>query len=424
MSRIYPVVLLLGLVLMVVGATTTYVALGQDGESEPIEEPATEEIQPTPTLEPTVEAPPVVVEQPAQPMVEAPPVQPTVVMPSPTLVPTEVIPPTLMPTEVIAPTLVPTEVILPTVAPTDVPEQTEAVAPTEVIPPTIVENAIPAVEAAAPEQTEVVMPTAVENVAPTEAVNMPEQTEVVAPTEMVILPEQTEVVAPTEVIDLPVTSTVLDVSAGQSNSPEVPTVGPANPLESTPSVAPTSEVIVPTAESTLEPTVDLLPSATPGDGIATAIPVEATEEAVTASTLIRGSASSAFGQLQGIALTLTQPDGTVLETVTDEQGSFIFEGLLPGDYTLSAALLGALTSQTSFTLTEGQQLELPPAVLPIGDLNQDNQIDMNDVVLVAANYDNPADVIGVDLNGDAWIDISDLAIIGAQFGTVGPLPWS
>ena len=445
MSRIYPVVLLLGLVLMVAGAATTYVALGQDGETQVVEEPVTEEVQPSPTLEPTVEPPPVI-EQPAQPVVEAPPVQPTVVLPSPTLVPTEIIPPTAVPTEVIPPTAVPTEIIPPTevIPPTLVPtevivEQTEMVAPTEVIPPTVVE---PVAEAVVPEQTEavenivpteaVVLPEQTEVAAPTEAVIVPEQTEVVAPTEAVIVPEQTQVVAPTEAVlptatlDPALIPTLPDSGTGQSNEGEVPTLGPENPLDITPTeaviVPEQTEVVAPT--EVMLPTIDPLSSPTPVEVIPTEISAEATEEVVNTGTVIRGSASTAFGQLQGIALTLTQPDGTVLETVTDAQGGFLFEGLLPGDYTLSAAVTGALTSQTTVTLTEGQQLDLPPAVLAIGDLNQDNQIDMNDVVLLAANYNYPAEVAGVDLNGDSWIDVSDLAILGAQFGAVGPLPWN
>jgi hypothetical protein len=416
MSRMYPVILVLGLLLMVGGVATTYIALGQDSENQPVEEVQTQE--PTPTLEPTIE--PVVVEQqPVQPVVEQPIVQPTQVIP-PTLVPTEIVPPTAVPTEVTPPTVVPTEIIPPTLVPTEVipptvviedvaaisetivPEQTEAVAPTE---------ALPVVE-----QTEVVAPTEV--IPPTEAVIVPEQTEAVVPTE-VILPEQTEEVVPTEdiapTVDPNIMPTLPPVSGGQS----VPTVGPENPLEATATLMPTLEI---TATVDMQPTIDLLASATPGEILPTEVLPEATEELVNTGGLVRGSVSSTFGQ--GIALILTQPDGSTLETVTDEQGGFTFEGLLPGDYKLNATSLGALSNEAIFTLTEGQHFELPPTVLAVGDLNQDNQIDMNDVVLLAANYNYPSDTVGVDLNGDAWIDVSDLAIIGAQFGAVGPRPWS
>lgn len=411
MSRLYPVVLVLGLLLMAGGVATTYVALGQDSENQRVEEVITAE--PTPTLEPTLE--PVVVEQ--QPVVEQPPVQPTQV-PPPTLVPTEVIAPTLVPTEIIPPTVVPTEVLPPTLIPTEVPAEAvvieaAALEQTEVVAPAEAPEALPVVE-----QTEVVMPTEVlpvveqtEVVAPTEAVPAVEQTEAVAPTEAVIVPEQTEVIVPT--IDPNVLPTLPPVSGGLSNGAEVPTAGPDNPLEGVATLMPTLEI---------QPTIDPLASVTPGDILPTEVLPEVTEEVLNTGGLIRGSVSSAFGQ--GIALILTQPDGTTLEAISDEQGGFTFAGLLPGDYRLSATAPGALRSEAIFTLTEGQQLELPPAILAIGDLNGDNQIDMSDVVLLAANYDNPADVAGVDLNGDAWIDISDLAIIGAQFGAVGPLPWS
>jgi hypothetical protein len=240
------------------------------------------------------------------------------------------------------------------------------------------------------------------------------------------MPEQTEANAPPEMLEPDLTPLVPDAASGQSNNAEVPTVGPENPLEMTATIVPTSEapVIAPTAENPAGPTSDLLPSAAPVEEAIIEVPAEATEELVTTGTLIRGSASSAIGQLQGITLALMQPDGTLLEMVTDEQGGFMFEGLLPGDYTLSAVMPGALSSRATFTLAEGQQLELPPTVLMIGDLNQDNQIDLNDVVLLAANYNYPSEAVGIDLNGDSWIDISDLAILGAQFGAVGPLPWT
>lgn len=430
MSRIYPVVLLLGLVLMAAGAATTYVALGQDGENPVSEEASVAELllTPTPTLEPTFEAPPVleappvqpVVQQPAPPVVEVPPVQPVVEQPAQ---------PVVEAPQVIEPVVV--EEANPVADEVTEPEAPQVSQPVEVVPTVDETNAAPVVEIVVePEQTEAIE--TVEN-EPVPDQAAAEQTPAVEEPVQVVGPEQTEAVEPVETVPEPAdeaaeptvdpgTIPTLDgIGTGQSASAEVPTVGPENPLEEVPALEPTSEATE-AEEIPAGPDAEPLPTETPADLAEAEIPAEETE-AVQPSTQVRGSASGAFGQLQGITLTLTQPDGTIVEAITDEQGSFSFEGLLPGDYTLSARMPGALTSQAVFTLTEGQQFELPPAVLAIGDLNQDNRIDMNDVVLLAANYNYPAEAAGVDLNGDSWIDISDLAIIGAQFGAVGPLPW-
>ncbi len=125
------------------------------------------------------------------------------------------------------------------------------------------------------------------------------------------------------------------------------------------------------------------------------------------------------------ALVLMLPDGTASRTQTDSEGNFIFAGLLPGAYRIDASCGGFLGATVMFTLTDGQQLALPPVALAAGDTNSDNRIDLLDAALVASNLDHAADLIPqADLNHDGMVDVRDLTLIGMQFGKTGPLNWS
>lgn len=124
----------------------------------------------------------------------------------------------------------------------------------------------------------------------------------------------------------------------------------------------------------------------------------------------------------GVVVTLSLPDGSALQTLTDSRGVFTFVNLLPGDYRVDAGTTGYLSSQFAFALGEGQSLTLPPATLISGDTNADNRIDLSDAVLIAANFNLTA-ITPADLNNDGVVDIRDLTAIGTYFGKAGPMPW-
>ncbi len=125
----------------------------------------------------------------------------------------------------------------------------------------------------------------------------------------------------------------------------------------------------------------------------------------------------------GIAVMLTLPDGSALQTTTDGAGNFTFADLAAGMYRVDAGAAGYLTSQTTFMLPEGQNVVLPSAMLVGGDTNLDNKIDLTDAALIAANFDSASVVAGADLNHDGIVDIRDLTAIGAYFGLSGPTQW-
>jgi hypothetical protein len=314
----------------------------------------------------------------------------------------------------------PVEQIVPAAAPIIV----ASPVPTEIIlaiePTAMIEESAPAL----PEQTEAVLP---QIIIPTAAIEM------TATPETVILPEQNEVVAPTvEII-------VTDVQPPLEQTAVVdPNILPTADTDNTEVVPPVDAAPLPTATMALTPTIEAPvivgvtvepDSALPLEptlAVTEVVPepaAEITEEAVIPAMQVAGLVSSAFGQREGIALALTLPDGSQMQTNSDHVGAFLFQQLGPGDYVLEASTPGSLSRRAAFTLADGQGLELPPVILTMGDLNGDNQVDMGDVMLVAANYGNPAAMIGVDINSDGLIDVRDLAIIGAQFGESGPLPW-
>lgn len=171
-------------------------------------------------------------------------------------------------------------------------------------------------------------------------------------------------------------------------------------------------------ESPVEPTVVPLegadmPEAT--DAPFTPVPVGRISGSVTRAE----SADSS-----GINLTLTRPDGTMLNLPTGAEGLFAFSNMEAGAYALQASSGGFLSSETAFSLEAGQDLVLPAVILPAGDTNGDNLIDLADAALVAANFDALPPVSEADLNQDGLVDLRDLALLGNAYGLTGPLPWA
>jgi hypothetical protein len=122
----------------------------------------------------------------------------------------------------------------------------------------------------------------------------------------------------------------------------------------------------------------------------------------------------------GIVVMLTLPNGSALQTITNSTGNFTFANLVPGTYRLDAGVSGYLSSQTTFTLTEGQNVVLPSSMLVGGDTNLDNKIDLTDAAFIAANFDSTSIVAGADLNHDGIVNALDLAIFKQRFGTTDP----
>ena len=276
----------------------------------------------------------------------------------------------------------------------EIPPPTDVVVPTVIIQPTDIPAPVqPVVQPTVAVPTEVVQPVIV-------------PTEVVQPVQPTAVAEQPQV-PPTAVVDAQVQA-----------QPTV--VVPVSPVPTDAGVVVTPVIEQPSAPlGTLPPPSNISPTAENPVVIPTlVIPTIAALMQVTGQI---GAPLKA--DYSGILVTLTLPDGSALQTITDSTGNFTFANLAAGAYRVDAGASGYLSSQTNFTLAEGQNLMLPPATLVGGDTNLDNKIDLTDAALIAANFDSASIVAGADLNHDGIVDIRDLTAIGAYFGLAGPTQW-
>lgn len=231
-------------------------------------------------------------------------------------------------------------------------------------------------------------------------------TDVPPPTAEPVVVQPTEVVANAQVVPTNVESTIIP--------PTVVVQQPNEPLGTLPPAP-----VVPTAENPVVIPTIALPTAEVNGNAPPPQPAP-----MVVMTQVNGRVGVGLkADFSGIVVTLKLPDGQSLQTVTDSAGNFSFPNLAAGTYQLSAGSAGYLSSQTSFTLAQGQTLTLPVAMLVGGDTNLDNKIDMADASLIAANFDSATVVAGADLNHDGVVDIRDLTAIGAYFGKVGPTAW-
>jgi len=282
------------------------------------------------------------------------------------------------------------------------------------------------VEAPADQSAPVVAPTVV--VPPTD---IPVQPTVVQPT----VEQPTVVVVPTDVAQpIQPTAVVQDQQAGAAGgSDQQPSVAPtaiviipASPIPTDAGTVPTPVIVAPTSPlGTLPPASNISPTAESPVVIPNVV-------LPTAQMTVQAALMQVAGQIgaplradsAGIVVVLTLPDGTSQQTMTDAAGNFAFANLAPGNYRVDAGVVGYLSSQTTFTLNQDQNLVLPSAMLVGGDTNQDNKIDLTDAALIAANFDSSSIVAGADLNHDGIVDIRDLTAIGAFFGLSGPTQWN
>lgn len=199
--------------------------------------------------------------------------------------------------------------------------------------------------------------------------------------------------------------------------------------------APPTETAVP-ATATTEPP----PSATATSTPTVSVSVTATTESPAAETATPtptrtpaptgGEAGTIAGQvaLQGRETAggiNVMVDG-VPHAVTESDGTFSV--IMPaGRYTVRASYPKYLPiEQADVAVQSGETTSLPPAILPAGDVDEDGDVDLFDLVRCAVNLrggvipgKGPADV-----NGDHVVDIRDFLLTRRNYGRVGPAPWS
>lgn len=113
---------------------------------------------------------------------------------------------------------------------------------------------------------------------------------------------------------------------------------------------------------------------------------------------------------------------------TDSSGDFTVTGVATGVHTAMASHPGYLSSEdASVPCQAGQTTQMPETTLVGGDANNDGQIDLFDLVIVAAvyrscagdpNFDSQADV-----NETGCVDIFDLVLVASNYRDEGPKGW-
>jgi hypothetical protein len=140
-------------------------------------------------------------------------------------------------------------------------------------------------------------------------------------------------------------------------------------------------------------------------------------------------------QLQGRydhsgAAVVAEKDGIVVASATtDASGNFTLENLAPDTYELYAMMYGYLDAlkASGVVVVTGECTDVGPVKLLGGDVapqdpEPDNAIDISDIAYIAFRFlggDMTADV-----NSDGVVNILDLTMAAANFGRIGPTPWS
>jgi hypothetical protein len=118
----------------------------------------------------------------------------------------------------------------------------------------------------------------------------------------------------------------------------------------------------------------------------------------------------------GVLVTLE--GAAVLTTTTDISGTYVFEDLATGLYTVTLGHDGYLSVVTEVQVSGCELVELCTFHMIAGDLNNDEIIDVADLALCAANFGGTGP--DGDVNDDGVVNIYDLVLIGKNFKISGP----
>lgn len=194
---------------------------------------------------------------------------------------------------------------------------------------------------------------------------------------------------------------------GPSAEPTLPPTETPLPTEEPPTPTATVEV---TPEPTAEPPTET-PTATP-------------TEPVVGSGVIQGVARyQSAADPSGIGVQLVADGSLVTQVITGADGVYRFESLAPGTYLVLLSAAQHIALVYTVTVTDAAPLDLGTGILPAGDTDGSQTIDLADAVLVGSNFDLsiPPAPAAADLNRDGVVNILDLVLIGGNFNLIGPI---
>jgi hypothetical protein len=115
--------------------------------------------------------------------------------------------------------------------------------------------------------------------------------------------------------------------------------------------------------------------------------------------------------------------GDLPPVTTIFDGSYAVSNVPTGQYFIKAVRPGYLCAQGYVTITiAGETRTLPPVTLMAGDLNEDGQVDLFDLVRMTAAF-GTQDIADprADLTGDGKLNLFDMTLAGNNLGQTGPL---
>ncbi len=154
---------------------------------------------------------------------------------------------------------------------------------------------------------------------------------------------------------------------------------------------------------------------------------------ITPATVVIGYQGGGAGAIHGRVLrygykgttpptvTASMSSGPAISTMVDANGYFTITVPTGGSYTVQATFPGYLTAQKDNAYVSGYMIEIGTTYMRGGDVNLDNNVNIFDLVLIAAwiGGTNPL----ADINDDGVVNIFDLTLAAGSFNQRGPTPW-
>jgi hypothetical protein len=184
------------------------------------------------------------------------------------------------------------------------------------------------------------------------------------------------------------------------------------------------------ADPCVTPTPSITPTHTPTQTPpASRTPVAAATPTVTSTPTV----PAGYGILQG-RVTLqgrTGYSGALVRassySAVSATGGYFNLALPPGSYAVTITMNGYLPATCpAVAITAGVTISSAEVMLLSGDVDGDCDVDLFDLVAVAANFNQqpPAPPPYVDLNSDGQINILDVVMLASNYGRSCPSPWT
>jgi hypothetical protein len=154
------------------------------------------------------------------------------------------------------------------------------------------------------------------------------------------------------------------------------------------------------------------------------ISVTFVQPALTGSITLQGLSPSAPAQT--VTFECVPQSGTAITTTAaiDASGAYVLTGVPAGSYTVKAKGAKWLQRDAKVTIASGSAASLS-LLLPAGDVNGDNVVDLSDFSELATAFGSSAGESNwdpnADLNCDGVVDMTDFGLLAANFGQQGDL---